>query len=326
MTINPGQSRQAQIASLQRRARAAEARGRVPETISFLREVVQLDPHDRSTLRRLGDLFRLRMGRLREAAAWYARAARANEREELPVRAIAIWRTVLQCDPLHVEAHERIGALYAETGHVADARLHYQKAERVLRAAGLGRDAAIMRAQYDALEGAVPNGAEPAASAATAGAAAAAVTAARAPAGATAAAPPTPGPPLAADADALDLAAERLANGRAFHHYGLHTEARRQLEELLTMLPEHVEARQLLAEVCRAAGDGDAAAHHLDVLVHVMRRRGQADAPPEDPLGLPPMEEWVFDEGDPLGEVAKDIRGDVERLVDQLHRKSSASS
>ena len=92
------------------------------------------------------------------------------------------------------------------------------------------------------------------------------------------------------------------------------------------MLPEHVEARQLLAEVCRAAGDGDAAAHHLDVLVHVMRRRGQADAPPEDPLGLPPMEEWVFDEGDPLGEVAKDIRGDVERLVDQLHRKSSASS
>ena len=171
MTINPGQSRQAQIASLQRRARAAEARGRVSETISFLREVVQLDPHDRSTLRRLGDLFRLRLGRLREAAAWYARAARANEREELPVRAIAIWRTVLQCDPLHVEAQERIGALYAETGHVADARLHYQRAEGVLRAAGLGRDAAIMRAQREALEGAVSNGAEPAASAA-AGAAA----------------------------------------------------------------------------------------------------------------------------------------------------------
>ena len=99
MTINPGQSRHAQIASLLRRARAAEAAGRVPETISFLREVVQLDPHDRTTLRRLGDLFRLRMNRLREAATWYARAARANEREELPVRAIAVWRTVLQCDP-----------------------------------------------------------------------------------------------------------------------------------------------------------------------------------------------------------------------------------
>ena len=251
VSINPGQSRQAQIASLLRRARAAEAAGRVPETISFLREVVQLDPHDRPTLHRLGDLFRLRMNRLREAASWYARAARANERDELPVRAIALWRTVLQCDALHVEAHERIGVLYAETGHLADARLHYQKAERVLRAAGLGRDAAILRAQREALEGATSNGAEPAAPAGAAGAATPAVPPARRPAGAGAAAPPTPGPPLAADADALDLVAERLANGRAFHHYGLHTEARRQLEELLTMLPEHVEARQLLAEVCR---------------------------------------------------------------------------
>jgi tetratricopeptide (TPR) repeat protein len=325
VSINPGQSRQAQIASLLRRARAAEAHGRVPETISFLREVVQLDPHDRPTLRRLGDLFRLRMNRLREAATWYARAARANEREELPVRAIGLWRTVLQCDPLHVEAYERIGALYAEMGRVADARLHYQKAERVLRAAGFGRDAAILRAQCDALEGAASNGAEPSAPTGAAGAATPAVPPGRRPVGAGAAAPPTPGPPPAADADALDLVAERLANGRAFHHYGLHTEARRQLEELLTMLPEHVEARQLLAEVCRAVGDPEAAAHHLDVLVRVMRRRGQAAAPPaDDPLGLPPIEEWAFDEGDPLAEVAEEIHDDVTRLVDQLLRKAGA--
>ena len=68
-------------------------------------------------------------------------------------------------------------------------------------------------------------------------------------------APPAPEPPPVPDAEALALAAERLANGRSFHHYGLHTEARRQLEELLAMMPEHVEARQMLADVCRTIGD-----------------------------------------------------------------------
>jgi tetratricopeptide (TPR) repeat protein len=314
VTINPGQSRQAQIASLLRRARAAEAAGRVPETISFLRDVVQLDPHDRTTLRRLGDLFRLRMNRLREAASWYARAARANEREELPVRAIAIWRTVLQCDPLHVEAHERIGALYVETGHPADARLHYEKSERVLRAAGLGRDAAILGAQRMALGDAAPAVAVPAANGETA-VHARPITASSA--------PPAPEPPPVPDAEALALATERLANGRSFHHYGLHTEARRQLEELLAMMPEHVEARQMLAEVCRTLGDTAAAARHLDTLVQVMRRRGQVEPPPaDDPLCLPPMEEWILDAADPCTGLGEEIRGDVERLVDHLKTRA----
>lgn len=329
MTLNPRQSKQAQIASLVRRARAAEAAGRVPETIAFLREIVQLDPYDRVTLHRLGDLCRLRLNRLGEAGTWYARAARAQERDDLPARAIAIWRIVLQCNPLHVEAHERIGALYAETGRLADARLNYQRSERILREAGLGRDAAILRARREALDDAVrPSEAAP--PPVPAAAPSAAPSAAPAHASAAASTPePRPGPPASAaeatpapDADALDLAAERLANGRSFHHYGLHSEARRQLEELVAMLPEHVEARQLLVEVCRAVGDADAAARHLGVLMQVMRREGQAEVGPVDePLGLPPMEDWQLDASDPFSDLMDDIRGDVERLVDHLQHK-----
>jgi len=312
MTLNPRQSRQAQIASLLRRARTAEAHGNVVETISHLREVVQLDPHDRQTLHRLGDLFRIRLNRLGEAATWYARAARANERDELPARAIAMWRTVLQCDSVHVEAHERIGALYLQTGRLADARQHYERSERILREAGRGRDAAILRAEREALE-------ETEAPAALAGAPTA-IAGRVAPDGRPA--PATPEPPTAADADALELVAERLSNGRAFHHFGLHTEARRQLEELLAMMPEHVEARQLLAEVCRTLGDDAAAAHHVDVLVQVMRRRGQADpASFEEPLDLPPMDEWQLEPGNPFADLVDDVRGDVERVIDRLFRK-----
>jgi tetratricopeptide (TPR) repeat protein len=306
VSLNLDQSKLARIASLLRKARAAEAASRVPDAITHLREVIQLDPHDVRTLRHLGDLYRFRLNRPGDAATWYARAARANEREELPARAIAVWRIVLQCEPLHVEAHERIGALYAESGHLADARQHYEKSESLLRHAGLHGEAAIMRAEREALEDSNPRiqlTPPPPGTAAAPGRAAATV----------------------ADPEALDLAAERLSNGRSFHHYGLHTEARRQLEELLAMMPEHVEARQLLAEVCRTLGDDDAAANHLGVLMRVMRQQGQAAAAAADPgHGPSPMHNWHLELDDPFANLVDEVRGDVERLVDHLRSKESA--
>jgi tetratricopeptide (TPR) repeat protein len=317
VSLNLDQSKLARIASHLRKARAAEAAGRVPDTIDQLREVVQLDPHDVRTLRHLGDLYRFRLNRPADAATWYARAARANEREGLPSRAIALWRIVLQCEPLHGEAHERIGALYAETGHLADARQHYERAETLFRHASLPAEAAIMRAEREALGDTSPRMQLTPPPPGTAG-----VGSPLSPRGAT------PGPAAAPDREAatvldpeaLDLAAERLSNGISFHHYGLHTEARRQLEELLAMMPEHVEARQLIAEVCRTLGDDDAAAHHLGVLMHVMRRQGQAEPAAPD---RPPAQDWHVELDDPFADLVDEVRGDVERLVDHLRSKES---
>jgi tetratricopeptide (TPR) repeat protein len=310
VSLNPGRSRQAKLASLVREARAAEAANRIPETISLLREAVQLDAHDRRTLHWLGNLFRIRLSRLNEAAAWYAREARAHEREDHSARALAAWRLVLACRPLDVEAHERIGAIYAATGRLADARQHYEKSERVLRDAGLGREASILRAQREALE--EPPPARP-----------------PVPAGHPDPTPAPPGLDAATDAEAFAYAEERLTRARLFHHNGLDAEARRLLEEALALAPEHVAARQLLVEVCRALGDAEAAAHHLDVLVHVMRRLGQATVLPSgEPVGLPPVEEWDPEDpgdagpdvlvGEGLVDLLEDVRGDLERLVDRI--------
>ncbi|MFN8095561.1 MAG: hypothetical protein U0599_25650 [Vicinamibacteria bacterium] len=345
MSLNPNRSKQATIASLVRKARFAEARGRILETIDLLREVAELDPDDRRTLHHLGDIFRLRLNRMSDAATWYARAARALERDDLPIRAIAVWRIVLQCNPLDVEAHERIGALYVETNRLGDARVHWARSEQILQQAGLGRDAAILRAQREAIEPSLP---EPAA-VPEAGLEDALVGEAlsRDPLAETTRipslswlarpeAPPDAAPDPAADPDLAEHVAERVDTGRSYLHYGLHPDARRVFEEALALAPDHVEARELLAHVCRELNDTSAATYHLEVLGQIRRRHGStaeaaipsptgdldpaamtivlpmaaaapalarvepapaAPAPApvvEEPLVLPPFEEWGF--------------------------------
>ncbi len=318
MSTNPDRSKPARIAALVRQAKEAEERGRAAEAASLLQEVVRLDPRDYKTLHRLGELFRVRLNRFREAAAWYAREARVQEEEGFHGRAIALWRLVLRCDPSRVEAHERVGALYVEMGHVADARLHYERAARELKEAGLVREAAVLRAHLAVLQ---PE--EPAAAPEARVEPGAAGVAGVGPVPACEAEAASDAPP---DTDAIAFAADRLQNGRVFRHYGLHAQARQQLEELLASLPEHLEARQLLVEVCRALEDHEAAAQHLRVATRLMRGRGEAPAAVE--AEEPPVEEWAGQlpvaepaTEDPLASLICEIRGDVERLVASLRRR-----
>jgi tetratricopeptide (TPR) repeat protein len=315
MSGHPRGSRLAQAERLTRQAEAALAAGRLPDAVGLLGQALQLDPNDRRALRRLGDLHRTRLSRPREAAACYAREARCDERDGFAARALALWRLVLRCDPASLEAHERIGALLVELGRAADARLSYERSARDLQASGLAQEAAIVRAHLAVLVD--PGPALPPGSGATA--------------------PPAPGSTPAPaegstrddepapDDDAVDLAADRFRNARLFHHYGLHSQARQQLEDLLAGLPEHREGRQLLVAVCRALGDEDAASQHLRVVTRLLRRQGAAEVPePPEPLELPPVEEWAFaDEAadDPFADLVEDVRADVERLVDALARR-----
>jgi hypothetical protein len=305
MSGNPGRSRLGQVARLSRESEAAAAAGRFAEAVALLKEAVRLDPRDRRALHRLGDLHRIRLNRFREAAACYAQEARCEEAEGFHARAIALWRLALRCDPARLEGYERIGALYVELGRTADARQHYERSAAELREAGLVPEAAIVRAHLAALSPA-----------------------------ALAVVDPPLLPPASAveeaapDDNAADLAADHLQNGRLFHHYGLHAQSREQLELLVASLPEHVEARQLLVEVCRALEDHDAAALHLRVVTQLLCQRGQAetlvaDAPVAGEWDLPPVEEWVLEDApaDPMAALMEEIREDVERAIERLAEK-----
>jgi type II secretory ATPase GspE/PulE/Tfp pilus assembly ATPase PilB-like protein len=133
------------------------------------------------------------------------------------------------------------------------------------------------------------------------------------------AAPPLPATAAPAEADetATAFAADRMQSARLFHHYGLQPQAREQLEDLLKSLPEHIEARQLLVEVCRSLGDNTSAAGHLRVVTVLLRR--EAEAPPG---ALLPVEEWAADEPtDPAADFVEDLRRDVERALDRIARR-----
>jgi tetratricopeptide (TPR) repeat protein len=302
VSSNPERSKLAQVGRLSRQAEAAAAAGRVAEAVALLKEALRLDPHDRRTLHRLGDIHRTHLGRPREAAGYYAARARCEEREGFDTRAISVWKLAIRWDPSMFEAHERVGALYVGLGRLADARHHYERSVVELAVAGRAREAAILRAHLAALE-------DP-------GAAAPAVRPEPSPSGSV----PEEVEP---DDTAAAFAADRLQSARLFHFYGLQPQAREQLEELLKSLPEHLEGRQLLVEVCRALGDDEAAAQHLRVVTLLLRRRGEAEAAVTDePMEMPPVEEWVAEEPeDPMAALMDEIREDVERAVDGITRK-----
>jgi tetratricopeptide (TPR) repeat protein len=306
VSSQPRRTRLAEVARLVREAEAAESQGRPLEAARLLEEVARLDPGDKRALHRLGDLYGIRLKRPGEAARWYAAEARAEERDEFQARALALWRLVVRCDADQLEAHERIGALCVALGRVADARAHYDATAGLMERAGRRREAAILRAHLAALAdfGAArpdpsPRRVEPGAS-----------------------------PTSTADDNAASLAADRLQNGRLYHYYGLHAQARTELEGLLASLPDHVEARRLLVEVCRALEDTDAAAEHMRVLTRLMRAQGVATVPlaPGASADELPIEEWVGMEeappADPMAELLEEIRADVERVVEGLHRKA----
>jgi len=310
LSNNPERSKLAQGARLSRQGEAAVAAGRVTEGVALLKEALRLDPHDRRALHRLAEVHRIQLDRPREAAGYYGALARCQESEGFEARAIASWKLAARCDPATLAPYERIGALYVALGLPADARQHYERSARGLADAGHGGEAAILRAHLAALER--PGG----------------------PAPGPVAAPTPPGPPEPArgttddmepDDTAVAFAADRLQNARVFHHYGMHAKSREQLEELLKSLPEHLEGRQLLVEVCRALGDDESAAQHLRVVTLLLRRRAEAGAPATDEAeGLPLIEEWVSEEPeDPMASLMDEIREDVGRMVDRLDRRGS---
>ncbi len=101
------------------------ARGKLEPAIKEYSKVLKDNPSDTSTLNKVGDLY-VRLKRLDEAIDLFRRAAEHFAREELYVKAIAIYKKIIRLEPTRIDVYETLADLYHRQGLVTEARAQYQ--------------------------------------------------------------------------------------------------------------------------------------------------------------------------------------------------------
>jgi tetratricopeptide (TPR) repeat protein len=101
------------------------ARGKLDVAIKEYERVLEDAPRDASTLNRIGDLW-LRLNKVEEAKRVFARTAYVYIEDGFLVKAIAMYKKIIKCDPTGIDAYERLADLYHRQGLVNEARTQYQ--------------------------------------------------------------------------------------------------------------------------------------------------------------------------------------------------------
>lgn len=101
------------------------ARGKLDLAIKEYERVLEESPRDASTLNRIGDLW-LRLNKVEEAKRVFARTAFVYIEDGFLVKAIAMYKKIIKCDPTGIDAYERLADLYHRQGLVNEARTQYQ--------------------------------------------------------------------------------------------------------------------------------------------------------------------------------------------------------
>jgi pilus assembly protein FimV len=106
-------------------AEKEEKAGRFDKAIDLYRQLVQDNPRDWNTIKKIGDLY-ARMNRTREATQEYSKVADFYERDGFLLKAIALWKQIQKQDASEIEPYHRLAALYAKQGLLVEAKGQYQ--------------------------------------------------------------------------------------------------------------------------------------------------------------------------------------------------------
>ena len=104
--------------------------GKIKQAIGEYSKIVQVDPNDVLTLNTIGDLY-LTIGNAKEANNCFVKVAENYVRNHFFLKAIAVYKKILNADPKNQEINATIASLYAQQGLNTDACNQY------LRLAGL---------------------------------------------------------------------------------------------------------------------------------------------------------------------------------------------
>lgn len=113
--------------------------GRVPQAIGEYLKIVKLDPDDVLTLNTIGDLY-LRQNNVSEANKYFSRVAESYVRNNFFLKAIAVYKKILNADPHNLEINLTMASLYAKQGLSIDAKNQYLKVAGALEREGRSKE------------------------------------------------------------------------------------------------------------------------------------------------------------------------------------------
>jgi tetratricopeptide (TPR) repeat protein len=106
-------------------AEKEERAGRVDKAIVLYRQLVDDNPRDWNTIKKIGDLY-VRLNKNKEASAEYAKVAEFYSRDGFLLKAIAVWKQINKLDPSILEPYVNLADLYAKQGLMVEAKGQYQ--------------------------------------------------------------------------------------------------------------------------------------------------------------------------------------------------------
>jgi tetratricopeptide (TPR) repeat protein len=96
------------------------------KTIKEYQKILERSPDDYKTALKLGDLY-LRRGNLDKAVKEYFTIGEYYIREELDLKAIAMFKRILVLNPGMIESYYKLADLYSKRGLLGEAKVQYQK-------------------------------------------------------------------------------------------------------------------------------------------------------------------------------------------------------
>jgi pilus assembly protein FimV len=102
-----------------------EKAGRFDKAIALHKQIVDDNPRDWNTIKKIGDLY-AKLNRNKEAAQEYAKVADFYARDGFLLKAIALWKQIQKLDPGALEPYDHLGGLYAKQGLPVEAKGQYQ--------------------------------------------------------------------------------------------------------------------------------------------------------------------------------------------------------
>jgi tetratricopeptide (TPR) repeat protein len=110
---------------LKQDAEKLEKAGRADQAILLYRQIVEDNPRDWNTVKKIGDLY-VRLNRHREAIGEYAKVADFYASDGFLLKAIAMWKQINKLDASSLDPYLHLAELYAKQGLMMEAKSQYQ--------------------------------------------------------------------------------------------------------------------------------------------------------------------------------------------------------